>query len=115
MTLFLNIKLSSSGGLIQANKVGPKVLAPMLWIMTARSSAASEALDRAKQIAPVLQGLQRDGFSIRGIAAELIKRKVQTPRGGAWHPQLVKRILQRVVSPTKPCARGPYKSKDRIE
>jgi hypothetical protein len=28
-------------------------------------------------------------------AAELEKRKVETPRGGAWHPQLVSRIVQR--------------------
>ena len=26
------------------------------------------------------------------LRAELNKRKVRTPRGGAWHPQLVKRI-----------------------
>jgi len=33
---------------------------------------------------------------MRGIAAELEKRKVETPRGGAWHPQLVKRVVQRL-------------------
>jgi hypothetical protein len=37
-----------------------------------------------------------DGYSMRGIAVELDKRKVETPRGGAWHPQLVKRIVQRL-------------------
>jgi hypothetical protein len=31
-----------------------------------------------------------------GIAAELEKRKMPTPRGGAWHPQLVKRVVQRL-------------------
>jgi hypothetical protein len=36
---------------------------------------------------------------VRGIAAELEKRKVQTPRGGSWHPQLVKRIVERLASP----------------
>jgi hypothetical protein len=36
--------------------------------------------------APIIRQLQRDGYSMRGIAAELEKRKVQTPRGGAWHP-----------------------------
>jgi hypothetical protein len=35
---------------------------------------------------------------MRSIASELEKRKVQTPRGGAWHPQLVKRIVQRLHS-----------------
>jgi hypothetical protein len=29
---------------------------------------------------------------MRGIADELKKRKVPTPRGGTWHPQLVKRV-----------------------
>jgi hypothetical protein len=33
---------------------------------------------------------------MRGIAAELEEREVQTPRGGALHPQLVKRIVQRL-------------------
>jgi hypothetical protein len=36
---------------------------------------------------------------MRGIAVELKRRKVQTPRGGAWHPQLVKRIVERLASP----------------
>jgi len=34
--------------------------------------------------------------ALRGIAAELEKRKVKTPRGGSWHPQLVKRIVERL-------------------
>jgi Recombinase len=34
--------------------------------------------------------------SMRGIAAELEKRKVQTPRGGSWHPQPVKRVVERL-------------------
>jgi hypothetical protein len=33
---------------------------------------------------------------MRGIAVELNKREVETPRGGAWHPQLVKRIVERL-------------------
>jgi DNA invertase Pin-like site-specific DNA recombinase len=56
----------------------------------------AEANARAKQYAPIIRQLQQDGYSMRGIAAELEKRKVATPRGGAWHPQLVKRIVQRL-------------------
>jgi len=33
---------------------------------------------------------------MRGIAAELEERKVDPPRGGSWHPQLVKRIVERL-------------------
>jgi hypothetical protein len=58
----------------------------------------AEAKVRAEQLAPVIRELQRDGYSMRGIAAELDKRKVATPRGGAWHPKLVKRIVERLDS-----------------
>jgi hypothetical protein len=37
--------------------------------------------------------------AMRGIAVELDKRKVPTPRGGAWRPQLIKRIVQRLGGP----------------
>ena len=56
----------------------------------------AEARARAKQYAPIIRELQRDGYSMRGIANELTKRKVQTPRGGSWHPQLIKRIVERL-------------------
>ncbi len=56
----------------------------------------AEAKDRAEQLAPVIRELQRDGYSMRGMAVELEKRKVPTPRGGSWHPQLVKRIAERL-------------------
>jgi DNA invertase Pin-like site-specific DNA recombinase len=56
----------------------------------------AEAKARAEQLAPVIRGLQRDGYSMRGIAAELDRRKVPTARGGRWHPQLVKRVIQRL-------------------
>jgi Recombinase len=62
----------------------------------AAPAPAAEAKARAEQFAPIIRELQGDGYSMRGIAAELEKRKVQTPRGGAWHPQLVKRIVQRL-------------------
>jgi hypothetical protein len=32
---------------------------------------------------PIICELQQQGYSMRGIAAELDKRKVETPRGGA--------------------------------
>jgi hypothetical protein len=56
----------------------------------------AEAIARVIDLAPVLRDLQRKGLSLRGIAAELTKRKVLTLRGGAWQPQLVARVLQRI-------------------
>jgi DNA invertase Pin-like site-specific DNA recombinase len=81
----------TKAGLAQSKKklgrTGSEILAPKY---------RAEAKARAEQLAPVIRELQRDGYSMRGIAVELDKRKVPTPRGGAWHPQLVSRIVQRL-------------------
>jgi Recombinase len=37
------------------------------------------------------------GFSTRRIAEELTARGIATPRGGRWHPQTVKRAMERVA------------------
>jgi DNA invertase Pin-like site-specific DNA recombinase len=66
---------------------GAKTLAPKY---------KAEAKARADQLAPLIRQLQRDGYSMRGIAGELSKRKIETPRAGVWHPQLVKRIVHRM-------------------
>jgi DNA invertase Pin-like site-specific DNA recombinase len=62
----------------------------------------AEAKARAEQYAPVIRELQRDGYSVRGIATELERRKVPTPRGGTGHPQLVKRIVERLEGEARP-------------
>jgi DNA invertase Pin-like site-specific DNA recombinase len=72
---------------VRLGRTGIEILAPKY---------RAEAKARAEQLEPVIRELQRDGYSMRGIAAELDKRKVDTPRGGAWHPQLVKRIVERL-------------------
>jgi hypothetical protein len=59
-------------------------------------SPTATAQVRAEQLAPVIRELQQRHYSMRGIAVELEKRKVETPCGGSWHPQLVKRIVQRL-------------------
>ena len=56
----------------------------------------AEADERARALAPTLRELQERGMSLRDMARELTKRKQPTPRGGAWHPQLVRRIVQRL-------------------
>ncbi len=53
---------------------------------------------RAVELGPLLRDLQKRGLSLRGIAAELMKRRVPTPRGRVWHPQLVARVLERLQS-----------------
>jgi hypothetical protein len=65
----------------------PPTLADACIATTLRGAGAARTIVRE---------LQRDGYSMRGIAAELGRRRVPTPRGGSWHPQLVKRIVQRL-------------------
>jgi hypothetical protein len=62
----------------------------------------AEAKTRAEQYAPIIRELQQRGYTMRGMAVELTKRKVETPRGGAWHPQLVKRIVERLEGEARP-------------
>jgi DNA invertase Pin-like site-specific DNA recombinase len=59
----------------------------------------AEAHARAVELAPSLSDLKKQGLSLRAIAAELTNRRVPTPRGGAWHPQLVARVLERLKAP----------------
>jgi DNA invertase Pin-like site-specific DNA recombinase len=58
----------------------------------------AEAQTRAAELAPLVRDLQAKGYSLRGMAAELTRRKVGTPRGGRWSAQTVKMVVRRLVS-----------------
>jgi hypothetical protein len=87
---------STKAGLVVAKARGVRLSVTGAEILALKFRAEAKA--RAEQYAPIIRELQRDGYSMRGIAIELEKRKVQTPRGGVWHPQLVKRIVQRLTA-----------------
>jgi DNA invertase Pin-like site-specific DNA recombinase len=55
----------------------------------------AEAIERARQLAPVLTELQGAGMSARQIAAELTARGIATPNGARWHAQSVLRMIDR--------------------
>jgi DNA invertase Pin-like site-specific DNA recombinase len=55
------------------------------------------AIERARQLAPVLAELRGVGMSARRIAAELAARGIATPSGGRWHAQSVLRMMERVA------------------
>jgi DNA invertase Pin-like site-specific DNA recombinase len=57
-----------------------------------------QARQRAMQLEPVIREMQVKGYSMRRMANELTKLKVATPRGGAWHPQTVKMVMQRLAA-----------------
>jgi DNA invertase Pin-like site-specific DNA recombinase len=55
----------------------------------------AEALERARQLAPVLAELKSTGLSARQIAAQLTARGISTPNGAKWHAQTVIRVMNR--------------------
>src|SRR5262249_48985572 len=55
------------------------------------------AVERAKNLHPVLADLIASGVSFRQIGAELTKRGIGTARGGRWHPTTVGRVLNRLA------------------
>lgn len=59
--------------------------------------AAANARERARDMAAVIADLHREGFtSHRALSAELNRRGIAAPRGGAWHPTAVARLLKRL-------------------
>jgi hypothetical protein len=58
---------------VRLGRTGAEILAPKYH---------AEALDRAKQLEPVIREMQNAGYSIRRMATELTNRKVKTPRIG---------------------------------
>jgi DNA invertase Pin-like site-specific DNA recombinase len=56
------------------------------------------AMDRARQIAPLLLELQAAGMSARQMAAELSSRGIPAMNGGKWHAQTVLRAIERIGS-----------------
>jgi DNA invertase Pin-like site-specific DNA recombinase len=57
---------------------------------------SQEALDRARDLEPVLRELSKEGLSARAIARELTARKIATHKGGTWHAATVLRMLRRI-------------------
>lgn len=60
--------------------------------------ALQAAADRhASDLAPVISHLQAQGrTSLRELATSLNEQRMQTPRGGAWHPTTVRNLLRRI-------------------
>jgi DNA invertase Pin-like site-specific DNA recombinase len=55
----------------------------------------SQAMERARQLAPILAELKSAGMSARQMAAQLTLRGIPTPTGARWHAQTVIRMLRR--------------------
>src|SRR5262249_40221905 len=55
----------------------------------------AEAMERARQLRPILAEMKRAGLSARKMAAHMTARGISTPTGAAWHAQTVIRMLDR--------------------
>lgn len=56
-----------------------------------------KAAQRAMGLQGIVEGIKRSGItSVRAIAEELNRQGVHSPRGGAWHPTAVARLLSRL-------------------
>jgi DNA invertase Pin-like site-specific DNA recombinase len=74
---------------VRLGRHGAEILAPKY---------REEARQRAKQLQPVITDLKGQGLSLTKIAAELNRRKVQTPRGGRWDHSSVDNVVQRLAA-----------------
>ena len=59
----------------------------------ARAVASGNAARFRAVVLPQIQTLQAEGWSLRGIAAELNARGINAPRGGSWHAASVRAAL----------------------
>jgi DNA invertase Pin-like site-specific DNA recombinase len=57
------------------------------------------AIERARQLAPVLSDMRNAGMSARQMASELTGRGIPTPTCARWHAQTVIRMLDRAGVP----------------
>lgn len=67
---------------------------------TGRRNAASKAMAdaRAKKLEGIVLPLQQNGATLREIASALNDANVVTPRQGKWHPNSVRRLLDRLAA-----------------
>jgi hypothetical protein len=63
--------------------------------VVSREALRREADAFAATVQPLITELSNQRMSLRGIAAELTARGVQTARGGTWTAALVRRVTMR--------------------
>lgn len=68
---------------------------PSPALALAHRASRTEAARFADTIKPLVEKLQRENLSLRGIAAELNRRSIPTARGGQWQAQQVVNVLSR--------------------
>jgi hypothetical protein len=62
----------------------------------ATAGVARKADTFAADVGPMATDMRRRGLSLRQVAAEMTRRGIKTPRGGAWTATAVRNVLARV-------------------
>lgn len=62
------------------------------------AAVVAKADAHATKVGPMVQTLRASGLSYAAIAERLTADRVETPRGGAWTPMGVKRVMERSCS-----------------
>jgi DNA invertase Pin-like site-specific DNA recombinase len=58
----------------------------------------AQATEQARQLAPLLAELRRDGVTFSEMARIMNERCIPTVRGGRWHPATVHRLFHRITN-----------------
>jgi DNA invertase Pin-like site-specific DNA recombinase len=93
------ISARTKAALAAAKERGVKLGNPSLAVARVKTeeSRAAGAYEFARTVAPVIRAIQGEGVTtLRGIARELVVRKVETRRGGVWTPVQVGDLLRRL-------------------
>ncbi|WP_252258917.1 recombinase family protein [Erythrobacter aurantius] len=84
------VKLGNPNGAAALQRAGKGNIAAI-----AACKAAAE--ERALELAEEVKAVRASGAkSLREIAAGLNARHIESPRGGAWHPSGVRRLIERI-------------------
>ena len=83
---------------LQAAKARGKALgANIPTVAAANAAKASQAIEEARKLAPIILPMRQRGDSLRTIAEALTAAGLTTPRGGSrWNENTIKRILARI-------------------
>jgi DNA invertase Pin-like site-specific DNA recombinase len=92
------LKVAKDRGVVLGNPNGARHLRK-LGNRAAVAAVRENATSRADSLRTVVEDIQGAGVaSIRGIADELNRRGILTPRGASWHATSAARLLERLSS-----------------
>ena len=89
------ISARTTAALAAARARGVKLGSPDPAAAAARGRAvlAAAAAPARERAVPIIRRLRAEGLSLRGIVAALVAEGVPPLRGGAWHPETVRKLL----------------------